>query len=287
MWSAASYFDESADEAQGYAVGGFMGHQLDCVHLDWIWREKILKKYNLAYFKASELEGGFGEFAQYRDNPKDLKARFSPREAALFREIKTKTIDIFLGAEFITGFGAVVLLPDYARLKQEMTRDGLALPSPYFFCAQLCMMEAGFMMDYVNKGLEQYRKGCVRPVFDNHEEYRGRARQMFDQFQKKNPICSKWLLAPRFADDKDYVVLQVADNLAYEVRKLVIGEEYAPERPERIAMTRLKERMWKVYKLTYQSMKLIMRSPKNSIPIEPEIYNPSNRMEAGVRWTIV
>lgn len=113
MWLTAAYFDESVENDRAYSIGGFIGHQLDCVLAEWQWRERVLDKYGLEYFKASELEWGFGQYAKFRDNPNDLHARFSEREKELFREIKTTTIDIFLEADLLWGFGAVLLLPDF------------------------------------------------------------------------------------------------------------------------------------------------------------------------------
>ena len=43
----AAYFDESDDKDHAYGVGGFIGNQFDCVHLDWAWKEHILDKYEL------------------------------------------------------------------------------------------------------------------------------------------------------------------------------------------------------------------------------------------------
>jgi hypothetical protein len=274
MWVAAAYFDESDDNDRACAIGGFIGHQLDCVHLDWAWKERVLDEYQLEYFKASELEWGVGQFAKFRDNPNDLHARFSDREKNLFREIKTVTIDIFLEADLLWSFGAVVVLPDYYRLLEEFKSAGLVLPAPYYFCAQVVYMESGFIMDYQNEGRLRSESGCVSPVYDRQKEYQGSANQIFEEFREKNPLCSKWLLPPRYEDDQDYVVLQVADNLVYEMRRLVVGEEFNPHIPERKAMTRLKERLWKVYKLNYEGLKKIMDRPANVVRIKPEIYNP-------------
>jgi hypothetical protein len=228
----------------------------------------------LEYFKASELEWGVGQFAKFRDNPSDLHARFSDREKNIFRQIKTETIDIFLEADLLWGFGAVVVLPDYYRLLEEFKSAGLALPSPYFFCAQVVYMESGFIMDDQNESRPRSESGCVSPVYDQQTEYQGSANRIFEKFREKNPLCSKWLLPPRYEDDRDYIVLQVADNLAYEMRRLLVGEEFNPQIPERKAMTRLKERLWKVYKLNYEGLKIIMDRPANVIHINPEIHNP-------------
>src|SRR5262245_53156801 len=118
MWQVAGYFDESDDNDRAYAVAGFLRHQRDCIHLHWAWKERLLDKYGLKYFKASELEWGTGQFSKCRDNPKNLDARFSQREKDLFREIKTLSIDIILEFDLLIGFGAVLILPDYHRYNE-------------------------------------------------------------------------------------------------------------------------------------------------------------------------
>ena len=269
----SAYFDESDDNDRAYGVGGFIGTQLDCVHMDWAWQEHILDRYGLKYFKASELEWGVGEFRKFRDDPNNTDARFSEREKGLFREIKTKTVDLFLTSELV-GFGGVVVLPDYHRLVEEFKPAGRAIPSPYWFGTQLMFMEAGFIMNYLNEAEMPTKKGYVRPIFDTQEEYSGRARQVYEDYCKKNPITSKWLLPPAYENDQDYIVLQVADNLIYEMRKLVIKDAFNEVKPERIAMQRLKESVSKVYKLNYDIMKAIMERPANVMDIQPEIVNP-------------
>ncbi len=274
VWQAAAYFDESDDNDQAYAVAGFLGHQHDCVHLHWAWEERLLKKYELKYFKASELESGMGQFARLRDNPKRLNSKFSAREKGLFRKIKIESIDITLEFGLIQGFGAVLLLPDYHRLLSEYKAIRRPLPAPYFFCAQLVMMEAGFIMNAINARSSWSQQGLVRPVFDSQEEYRGRAQQMFDIFAKKNPLCSYFLLPPHYEDDRKYLMLQVADNLAYEVRRLLISQDFSKHIPERRAWARLKDRVLRIYKLNYEALKMIMDSQMpDVIPIKPEIEN--------------
>ena len=270
----AAYFDESDDSKQAYGVGGFLGNQHDCVHLEWTWRRDVLDKYDLKYFKASELEYGLGEFRKLRDNPNSPNAPFSAREKTLFREIKTKTVDLFLSAEFLIGFGAVVVLPDYYRLVKELDAAGFAIPAPYWFAAQVVYLEAGWIMNDWNKNELPSQKAHVRPIYDSHTEYSRKAKEIFNDYRDKNPRWSRWLLSPHYESDQDYILLQVADNLVYEMRKLVIKDAFNEVRPERIAMQRLKERVWKVYMLNYEAMKTIMQRPTNVVGIKPEISNP-------------
>jgi hypothetical protein len=198
---------------------------------------------------------------------------FQTRET-LFRDIKTKTVDLFLNAEFLIGFGAVVVLPDYHRLVKELDAGGFAVPAPYWFAAQVVYMEAGWIMNYLNEDELPSRKAHVRPIYDSHKDYSRKAREIFDDYRDKNPLWSEWLLAPHYESDQDYILLQVADNLVYEMRKLVIKDAFNEVRAERIAMQRLKERIWKVYKLNYEVMKTIMQRPTNVVEIKPEISNP-------------
>lgn len=277
MWMAAGFYDESDDVDRGYAVAGFIGHQHDCVHLDLAWRERILKKYELKYFKASELETGTGQFAKFRDDPspEKLDALFSEREKAFFKGVKVEVVDLILEFDLLIGVGAVLMLPDYHRIFEEYNTMGKTLPKPYFFCAQLVMMESGFIMHRINVQSREWQQGVLRPVFDSQEEYSGRAKIMFDDFARKNPISSSSLLPPMYADDKDYLVLQAADALAYESRRLLLTQEYDTHIPERTAMRRLKERVYKIYKLNYVALKAIMEAQRpDAIPFEAEIHNP-------------
>jgi len=275
MWLVAGFFDESEYLDQAYVVAGFMGNQHDCVHLDLQWRERILKKYELDYFKASELNSGKGQFAKFRDDPKNLDALFSQREKDLFLQIKTASIDVIVEHDLIEGFGAVVMMPDYARIVEEYRVMHKTVPAPYFFCSQLCMMQAGLNMNEINATLPPFRRGEIRPIFDSHEQYSGRAKQSFDEFARKNPICSKNLLPPHFEKEQDYLTLQAADNLAYECGRLLISQEWETQIPERKAMTRLKKRVQKVFKLNYEAMKIIIESNNpDVIPIRAEIDNP-------------
>ncbi len=275
MWHAAGYFDESDDNDRAYAVAGFIGHQMDFLHFEWVWREKILEKYNLEYFKASELSSGKGQFQHLRDEPDNLEDRlFSEKEKNLFNKIKAESIDIIVQQELLVGLGVIVVRPDYERLLEEYKSSGTLLPHPYFICAHLVMVESGFIINRINHDLSKSQQGLLRPVFDSHEQYSGKAKQVFDEFCGKNPITSRCLLPPIYETEQDYVMLQAADNLAYECRRLLVNLEHDKTRPERKAMTRLKERVYKIYKLDYCALKTIIEAQQpDAIPFEADIHN--------------
>ena len=103
---------------------------------------------------------------------------------------------------------------------------------------------------------------------------------MFDEFCRKNPISAQFLLPPHYEDDTHYLMLQAADNLAYECRKLLITSEYDTHLPLRIAMQRLKKQVHKIYKLNYESMRIIMEAQApDAIPFEAEIHNRHQLLE--------
>lgn len=277
MWQMAGYYDESDDFGRGYSVAGFLGHQHDCVHLELAWRDRILNKYGIDYFKASELNSGKGQFARFRDNPNsDLDAPFSQREKEIFNDIKIATIDLILEFDRLVGIGAVLILPDYYRLAEEFKERGKKILAPYQFCAQTTMMESGFIVLHINETMSASERGLLRPVFDSHEQYSGRAKRVFDEFSEKNPITSSVLLPPHYEKDTDYLMLQAADNLAYECRRLLVTENFETHIPERAAMKRLKERVYKIYKLNYDALKTICESQTaDAIPFEPDVRNPT------------
>jgi hypothetical protein len=135
-------------------------------------------------------------------------------------------------------------------------------------------MESGFIMQKINATLRAPQWGLLRPIFDSHKKYSGQSRQMFDDFSKNNPLTSEFLLPPHYESDRDYLMLQVADNAAYEARRLLITEEFDTHIPERRAMKRLKERFYKIYKLNYEGLKAICEAQTpDKIPFEAEVHN--------------
>lgn len=283
MSIAVGFFDESTDgdtEGVCYVVAGFMGSNMATAVLDLRWRD-LLRKYNLKYFKASEHNAGEGQFRQYRDNPQGKGyAPFSQREKDKFVEIKTAFTDAIVNSDGVVGIGAAILLPDYERVRQEYP---LALiQSPYFLCANLVMMEAGVRVCIENEDYREDEKVWLRPVFDSHEEYSGRMKQGFDSFCLNNPISAQYLLPPYYEDDCRYVGLQAADNLAFEIRKLAIGERKNIR--ERISLTRMKDSgsILKVYKLNYDSLKTLVESHDPNFTLKPLSYTLADIIKDGI-----
>jgi hypothetical protein len=92
---AVGFFDESTDEdleGSSYTVAGFAANNETSACLELRWKD-VLLRYNLEYFKASELNAGEGQFRQFRDEPDNRSWQpFSDREKEKFVESKQHSL---------------------------------------------------------------------------------------------------------------------------------------------------------------------------------------------------
>lgn len=275
MQVVAGFFDESTDDethGQCYSIAGFVGSQWATAVLEMHWKP-LLEKYDIDYFKASELNAGEGQFKKFRDNP-DAKAwaPFSDREKEFFRVIKTEFTNVITNARDIFGIGVALVLPDYYRLREESPLAKKNLLTPYHLCAQTVLMEAGMIMYETNNELAPSNRALLKPVFDSHEQYSGRMKMAFDTFCEKNPNSSTYLLPPDYEDEKFYLTLQAADNLAYESRRYLLHQHFGSPAAPRRSMTEMLEQgsVVRLYKLDYRSLKIIAESQTaDRLPIDP------------------
>jgi hypothetical protein len=269
------YFDESSDEGienRCYSVCGYVADGASALELSFIWAD-LLRKHHLAYFKASEIEYGFGEFRQYRDNPDDLAAPLSKKEKEKIVEIKTDFVSAICKCN-VYGVGTVLMLRDYELLLSENMLAQKNLAAPWYLCSSFTLMASGLLMNEANRRHPPDRSGYLRPIFDWQKEYKGKFIESFPNFCRKNPESSRSLLPPHFEMEQDYKCLQAADCLAYEARKLLFWVEYEenPNRPMRKAMQRLGDRLFKIYKLNYEGLKIIAENQTaDRIPIAPAL----------------
>jgi hypothetical protein len=270
-----TYYDES-DEKPGFSVAGYSAPYETWVHLDWKW-QCLLKKWKLAYFKASECENLLGEFAQYRDNPTDLASPLKANERDKLIEIKTEFVDaICKHGDDLHGYGAVVILDDFEKIiSEDAEAKRIFMDKPYYICLQLCLVAAAMpARDHNLQHPNREEHVYIKPIFDSHKDYSDLAKLTFDKFLKKNPRSAEVLLPLDYEDDKLVSALQVADNLAYEARKhltrqIVKGDDYI-----RKPMERFRPFIYRIYRLDYQALKLIVaRQDPDYIPISPVKVN--------------
>jgi hypothetical protein len=252
------YYDESQD-GTSFSVAGFTAPCETWVHLDWAW-QNLLKAWNVKYFKASECENGLGEFAQYRDDPRNLKSTLKPHEREKLRNAKTQFIDVICKhADHLHGVGAVASIEDFNRIvTEDAAARRLFMDSPYYVCLQGALITATVPMSKANATRRQSDQLCFAPVFDSHEEYSGIAKIAYEKFRTKNTSSSKVLLPMRYEDDKTTPALQVADMLAYEIRKELTKQIKSPERDTRKPMLRLIPAVDHIFRLNYASLRTIV-----------------------------
>jgi hypothetical protein len=253
-----AYYDES-DEKPGFAIAGYSAAYDTWMHLDWAWTD-LLKRWNLNYYKASECENGLVEFAQYRDDPTDQKSLLKPHEREKLKKIKTEFVDaICKHHDDLQGYGAAFVVEDFERV---ITEDTVArktfLDKPYYLGAQLCLVAAAAPALDANQHRFGDDKIEIRPIFDSNKEYSGLAKEVFDNFRTKNPRSATVLLPPAYDDDVATSQLQVADTLAYEIRKKLTRKIKDPDDEYmRVPLQRLLPAIYRVYKLDYRSLKVI------------------------------
>ena len=93
-----SYLDESFDEGGTgvFVVGGLLMRGVPSFELERKW-EKLRKRPDITYFKASECKNGRGEFAEfvanfYRSSPKRSISSF--KASVLYRQSFTRSFKI-------------------------------------------------------------------------------------------------------------------------------------------------------------------------------------------------
>lgn len=188
-------------------------------------------------------------------------------------------MDLICGTEDFVGLSATVLLSDYHRLRKTDESLLKKLPKLYVLCSQLCLMEAGFIMNESNRNAPAWGRSLLRPIFDSHDEYESEFRSTFQAFCLKNPETAKFLLPPIYEIEQNYRCLQAADCLAYEAQRFTSGIVYQEGYRVRIAMDRLRDKCESIYVLDYETLKFLaeVQPIPDVIPIAPKITNRPTR----------
>lgn len=252
------YYDESGDDAT-FAVAGFMAPYETWIHLDWAWRD-LVKEWKIEYFKASECVNGLEQFAQYRDNPLDVKSRLKTHEWEKLQIAYRQFGDLIRKhSHYLMGYGAVAYLKDFRRIVAEDPKAlALFMDHPYYVCLQAALHASTERMFEENKNRLFENKLYIKPIFDSHEEFSTKAKIAYDKFREKNKRAGTLLLPLNYEDDVDTPALQAADMFAYEARKHGTNLERHPERDMRPEMERLLPFVDKVKRLDYATLKLLV-----------------------------
>jgi len=255
----AAYFDESSDAKaeRVFTLGAYTALTRDWVHdFEPPW-EELLKKHNLDYFRAVDCENGTGPFEQFRANPFPLP--LTTEDKAKLSQIKTEFVDLALSLRYMWGLGVNVFVDDLrSLLRSEPKAEAVLGTEPYLIGYQLLLSKIGLVAKAFNDAQKKgFRRHVVGFVFDENKDMKSRAKLEYERFQARSPESSTWMASLTFADDRRVLELQAADNLAFEVRKNCFNRRF-DTRKERVALTRLKDRIGIIYDLDLRSLKVLL-----------------------------
>lgn len=215
------YCDESYDkDSRIYTIAGFVARDKEWERLSRQWKNRCLKS-GLEYYHSSDVEGSYGNCSHLS------------QEGVI--SLNTDLVTLVTEAKLF-GWATSIVLNDFLELRQSSDRVRELLgPSPYFLAMQMFLVT---LCGRIHDEMPNYR---VAFVFEEQEEFSGRAKQLFDRVKVKNPIAATCMSTLTYADKKRFVPLQVADKLAYEAMKNILNLRHDPQRAERIALTRMKQ----------------------------------------------
>lgn len=237
------FFDESTDQDQKkiYVIGGFVGRYEEWAKIEWRWKE-LLEKYGLGYYRAAEAEHARKQFDKlpFRDGDKPL----TYEQFELLRGVRDEFLSVFC-AGLIAGVAIGIHIDDFnavANTPELLAKFG---NTPYFLCGHVALLST---IDGVKNHIRS--KELVAFIFDRQEKYDAEMLRVHSRFTKADCEFHSQVGSLTFEDKRRFVPLQVADTLAYEVRKDFENRIANPDAPERAIFTELKERdrVWRIHR---------------------------------------
>jgi Protein of unknown function (DUF3800) len=216
------YLDESFDMKQSgfYVVGGLIVRGVAFFELERNW-EALLRKYKIAYFKASECESGKGQFAKHVADPKNITAKERSRLSSIsqdFCRLIGNPVE-YDDRAFFALFGTAVVQKDFYELTKKPKAKAVLGDSPYRLTYDLAMIHAAWSMKQLEK--DTRRRDCVSYICDEDEEHVDIAPAAYFALRRKNRSAGKYMCSYSMADEKQCAPLQAADAVVYEVRKVL------------------------------------------------------------------
>jgi len=216
------YFDESWKDHRVFAIGGYVCHDRLWRRISASWKHRRLRD-GVQCFHAADCEDGRGEFKQLT------------KEQRI--QLKTDLIQIVSSDSELGGFGTAVIIEDFKKVRESSDRAKKVLgPSPYYLCFQTLLSDVCIEIEKVAAD----KPGVsVASVFEEQEEFSGRAKKLYNEFKSINLTYAPRLGVLTYASKTKFVPLEIADNLAYETMKEILNNKYDPTRPRRISMEKM------------------------------------------------
>jgi uncharacterized protein DUF3800 len=224
-----SYMDESFDEAETgvFVAGGLLMRGVPSFELERKW-EKLRKRpdIDINYFKASECKSGRGEFAKFVVTPGSP----SPAEHQKLDSISREFLSLIPREEHIVVYGIGIVQADFYDVIQDVNARAILGESPYRLAYDFAMIQCAWAMKQLDLAIKKekeniafggYWREHVSFVCDNHEQYSPLANEAFRNLKVANPNAAQYMGSFETMDDKSVEVLQAADAVAFEIRRVL------------------------------------------------------------------
>jgi hypothetical protein len=216
-----AYCDESYDKnSRIYTIAGFVGRDREWDRISRRWKNRCIKN-ELQHYHSADVEGRFGSCSHL--SPQDVIS------------LNTDLITYIVESNLV-GWATSIILEDFRTVAKGSDRAKKILgTSPYFLAMQTFLVT---LSCWVHEWAPNYR---ISFVFEEQEEFSGRAKRLYDRVKIKNPTAAECMGTLTYADKRRFIPLQIADKLAYEAMKNLLNLRHDHERAERVALTRMKD----------------------------------------------
>lgn len=228
-----AYFDESWDQhgEKIFVIGGMIGRYEQWSMIDWPWRD-LLKKYDIAYYRASEAEFARGEFEKepYRTSSTTPS---TPEQIELLRLVREDFFSV-MARGVVSGLAIGVPLKDFREVANTPERLDKFGGTPYYLAGHIAMLA---MLKAEKDVL--HSKELMPFIFDRQREYQAEMQRVHDSLD--SPACEvhSQVGGITFDNKKRFIPLQVADTLVFEARKYLERKLDNPEAMPRPELQRL------------------------------------------------
>jgi len=221
--------DESCDEeGKGvFVVGGLLMRGVPSFELERNW-EKLRRRsdIDIAYFKAVECKNGRGQFAKFVAIPGKPTATEHQKLDAICREF----LSLIPKEEHIVIQGVGVVQADFMEVIQDPTARAILGDSPYRLAYDFAIIQCAWAMKQLEQEIRKQKttmafggssREYVSFVCDEHEQYSPLANEAFRNLKLTNSNAATYMGGFESADDKQVEVLQAADAVAFEIRRVL------------------------------------------------------------------
>jgi hypothetical protein len=223
-----AYFDESWDARQEKILvfGGMIGRHEEWAKIEWPWKQ-LLDKYEIEYYRATEAEHARGQFKKppFRTVPDSLT--FKQNE--LLREVRREFFEVVTRG-IVSGLAVgipITMFSEVANTPEKLAKLG---GTPYYLCGHMVILRTLKAVKY-----EVNSRELVTFVFDRQQTFRAEMLKVHARLATKECEFHSQVGSITFDDKRRFVPLQIADTLAYEVRKQFereMDDSSAEVRPE-------------------------------------------------------